>query len=145
MKINPNCSEEVFRIKVPTLPFEDKKEKQLIKEIETLMTTLEPYDYDGADGCCSSFVLWDENNNIIFRKRCDGSEEEAINKIKPILKKWKTKMVEIGEQDDVPLYSVRDMFVYKLKDNVKVAKLDYSNSDVIEKIHKKLLKAWKLK
>lgn len=142
MKLNPNCSEVVFRLKMPK---GSEFDEDIDKFITKVMKKFEPHTYDKESN--NEFVLYAENDGdaIFIRERCDGSNDDKLEWLNKEAKARKIIVEEIGDEADFPLFSANNNLFYTLKGVVKVFDLSYTNNETANRIHKKLLKEWKIK
>jgi hypothetical protein len=140
----------VYRIKLRNA-FKDasfERNAELDKDINIILNKLNPLTDDTISD--DDFLFYDEmgNNEIIFRMREEIIDDilnyDKDNKVQSILDKWKLKIDTIGEKEDIPLFSLGYNFFYKIKNQVKVADLSFSNNELAMDIHSKLLKAYNI-
>lgn len=141
--IYPNCSELVCRIDLPKKQLNQFND-ELDKDITKFIGILQPYEYDKESN--SDYVIYNEGEgSIYFRRRFDGSEEDIIDLLNPLLKKWKVKYQIVGDQDDRPLFSVDDNLFCLIDNKIKIFDIGFTNNKYANQVHKKILYTWRIK
>jgi len=135
----PNCSEEVFRLKLPP-EWLDERKQPINNFISQMIKKFKPYNYDNGE--CKDFILFDEfgSGDILIKHRDDDGDR---------LSWMESQCRELGIaveniENLQPLFSIGRNFFYAMNNIVYVANLGYCNNKEMDEENKRLLTMWRI-